>query len=310
MKREGNTLSAYIRCLFDSGSADPLTKSSKTSTTNAHVGILAHCTELEMRALLPHLEAHTGFANRFLWISASRKKLVPIPDPMPDYEVKEIQERIIDARSFARGVKRVLFDAEARAFWIKIYPDLSAEIPGSIGSTLGRAEAHVLRLSLIYALLDKSDCIKKIYLDSALAFWKYSEASVRHVFQETQLSALAAKIYQIIKNGPVTATELSRKLNGNSTKAEIEEALKELESIISVDKKKPKGGRKPITLYRIKTMADVATDERINSFSDGKNINVPLNNIAVKSDDYLSDSLFSLNPYPKTATEIPVRIPA
>lgn len=47
-----------------------------------------------------------------------------------------------------------------RALWQAIYHDLSEGKPGLLGAVLSRAEAQVLRLSVFYALLDKSDMVK------------------------------------------------------------------------------------------------------------------------------------------------------
>ncbi|WP_198013794.1 toprim domain-containing protein [Desulforegula conservatrix] len=310
MKREGNTLSANLRYLFDSGSSDPLTKTTKIRTTNAHVGIVAHCTEIEMKAHLPNLEAHTGFANRFLWISASRKKIIPFPEPMPEHEVMGIQCKINEAIKYSKKVGRLNFDDEARMMWAKIYPEISAEIPGSIGSILGRAEAHMIRLSLIYAILDSSESIKKVHLQAAQSFWRYSEASARHIFKETQLSGLAAKIYKIIEKGQVTSTELIKNLGNNYSKSKLEEALKELEHIIVSEKIKGKS-KKPTTIFRIKALSDAKPYEFINSYGSGNKASIPQGqNIVLKSDDYIEKQLNSLNSFEFSLSDAPERIPA
>ena len=51
-----------------------------------------------------------------------------------------------------------------------------------LGAILGRAEAQVLRLALIYALLDGSAFIDEPHMLAALACWDYAEASARFVF--------------------------------------------------------------------------------------------------------------------------------
>jgi len=49
-------------------------------------------------------------------------------------------------------------DEAARAIWCDVYGNLSEAKPGLAGALLARAEAHVMRLALIYALLDRSVC--------------------------------------------------------------------------------------------------------------------------------------------------------
>ena len=83
-KREGNTLSSIVRTLFDSGNAEPLTKSSRIKCTEAHVGITAHITLFELKKLLTENDKLNGFGNRFLWICSRRSKLVAFPEPLSD----------------------------------------------------------------------------------------------------------------------------------------------------------------------------------------------------------------------------------
>jgi hypothetical protein len=53
----------------------------------------------------------------------------------------------------------VEFGAEAKRLWEQVYADLSEGRPGLLGAIVGRAEAHVVRLGLIYNLLDCSETI-------------------------------------------------------------------------------------------------------------------------------------------------------
>jgi hypothetical protein len=74
---------------------------------------------------------------------------------------------------FAHGVGEMRRDAEARAMWHEVYPELSGERGGLFGSLTSRAEAHALRLSCIYALLDRSTEVRRCHLEASLALWKY-----------------------------------------------------------------------------------------------------------------------------------------
>ena len=48
---------------------------------------------------------------------------------------------------------------EAVEAWAAAYPELSAERPGLVGAIIARAEAQVIRLALIFALLDRRNAI-------------------------------------------------------------------------------------------------------------------------------------------------------
>jgi hypothetical protein len=56
--------------------------------------------------------------------------------------------------------------------WIDVYLELSAERPGLAGAATARAEAHTVRLAVIYALLDLSEQICPEHLEAALAVWQ------------------------------------------------------------------------------------------------------------------------------------------
>ncbi len=89
------------------------------------------------------------------------------------------QEAIV----FARSVGRMERTAEAAAMWRAIYSKLSAKPPGLLGAATARAEAQVVRLSLLYALLDRATAIGTEHLTAALALWRYCADSARHIFE-------------------------------------------------------------------------------------------------------------------------------
>lgn len=66
MERDGNTLSPVIRCAWDSGNLQTLTKNSPAKATGAHISIIGHITREELVRLLTATEAGNGFGNRFL----------------------------------------------------------------------------------------------------------------------------------------------------------------------------------------------------------------------------------------------------
>src|SRR5262249_12797406 len=63
------------------------------------------------------------------------------------------------------------------------YDELTAERPGIQGDLLARAQAHVLRLSMLFALLDCAPVVDAVHLTAALAWWDYVVASVGLIFE-------------------------------------------------------------------------------------------------------------------------------
>lgn len=52
----------------------------------------------------------------------------------------------------ARNAGQVTMSPAAASDWARIYPVLSADHPGLLGSLIARAEAQVVRLAMLYAL--------------------------------------------------------------------------------------------------------------------------------------------------------------
>lgn len=102
-------------------------------------------------------------------------------------------------------------DEDANLLWDSLYPELSAEIPGKFGAAIGRAEAQVVRISMILALLDQSRIIKVEHLKAALALWDYFLDSARYLFLRRLDDPHAHKIFLALRKCPtgLTRTEIS-----------------------------------------------------------------------------------------------------
>ena len=248
IKREGNTLSPIIRNIWDNGNIDPLTKTSKISATGAHIGILTHITIAELSKMLNETETLNGFANRFLWACVRRSKLVPFPEPMDPGKLYFIQEKLMEIILANKTIGRMEFSPQAKQRWLHEYENISKERTGLIGSVMNRAEAQVLRLSMLYALLDSSAEIKTKHLEAALAMWNYCEQSVSFIFAERSEDPTADRILMALKDGPKSKTELHGIFKRHKSAQEISRALRELisQNKIKQEKVATKGAPKSV----------------------------------------------------------------
>ena len=167
--RQGNVLSAILRQAWETGDLRTLTKSNPARATGAHVSIIGHITAEELTRNLSATESANGFANRFLWFAVRRSNLLPEggqPDPA---RIAPLEARLASAIEFATTPREMSRDAEARELWAGIYADLSRGRPGLAGALTGRAEAHVMRLALIYALMDQAPVIRAEHLLAGVA---------------------------------------------------------------------------------------------------------------------------------------------
>lgn len=199
LQRDGNTLSAIIRQAWDSGDIRVMTKNNPASTSGAHISIIAHITANELRRYLDRTEAGNGFANRFLFLCVKRSKCLPHGGSLSDDDLRPLAQALAQAVGFARTTGRVEMNAEARALWEAVYPRLSEGLPGMLGAITSRAEAQVIRLALLYALLDQSPHIGAPHLKAALALWDYCEASARYVFGSALGDPVADEILRALR---------------------------------------------------------------------------------------------------------------
>ena len=206
IRREGSTLTTTVREAWDSGNLKVTTKNSPARTTGAHISITGHITQEELRHCLAVVEGFNGFANRFLWPCVRRSKLLPFGGEPVDLE--PFVTRLRTAVNFAKSAGRLTRDEEADRLWAAVYEELAASHQGLFGAVTSRAEAQVLRLSMIYALLDESAIIRAEHLRAARALWKYCEDSARYIFGDSTGDRLADKVLAIIRTGPVTTKEI------------------------------------------------------------------------------------------------------
>jgi hypothetical protein len=206
--REGNTLSPVLRKAWDSGSLRTLTKNSPACATGAHISMIAHITEEELRRYLDRTEAANGYANRHLYLCVRRARELPWGGGVVASEA--LSARLSAAVLHGRRTEKVTMDMPARQAWERVYSALSRERDGLLGAVTGRAEAHVVRLALLYALLDCATSIGEPHLFAALALWRYAEDSARYIFGETIGDPIADEILDHLRRAPggMTRTEI------------------------------------------------------------------------------------------------------
>ncbi len=231
MERAGNNLSAVLRDAWGRGDLRMLTKNSPARATGAHISILGHITQSELLRYLNSTEASNGFANRFLWACVKRSKTLPEGGNFRAEDHPELFGRLTESIKFGKQPRELRRDEDATAIWRSVYDQLSEGKPGMFGSVTGRAEAQVVRLSLIYALLDCSEVIRPAHMLAALAVWDYCEASARYIFGDSLGHPDADRILAELRTTPegLTRTEIRDLFKRHRSETAINSALDCLE---------------------------------------------------------------------------------
>lgn len=228
MKRQGNKLSDIIRNSWDGKDLRTLVKTNPLRATAPHISIIGHITADELRMSLDRTSMANGYANRFLFVSIRRARLLPHGGNLSEETVKGLALLTQEAVSKARAIKRVIMTNDARTAWEKIYATLSEGQPGLLGAIIGRAEAQTIRLALLYSLLDGKSEIDVVHLKAAAAVWGFCEASARYIFGDLLGDPLADEIMNGLRHAGdqgLTRTDISKLFSGNRGSDQIGRAL-------------------------------------------------------------------------------------
>jgi hypothetical protein len=230
MRREGCTLSPVIRSAWDSGNLRSITKNSPARATGAHISIIGHITKDELRRLFTETESANGFGNRFLWLAVRRSKCLPEGGNIDAENLNDLVLQLHEAVEFARNAEEVTRSEDARELWHIVYPELLKGKPGLLGAITARSEAQVLRLSAIFALLDRSTKIEVEHHRAALALWNYCDRSAKWIFATATGDNHADRILLALRavgSSGITQTEISERVcNKNVSSNALSAALR------------------------------------------------------------------------------------
>jgi hypothetical protein len=264
MARKENTLSPVLRLAWDGKTLNTLTRGETQRATDAHISLVGHIVRDELRRHLNQTETANGFGNRFLWVCARRSKSLPFGGGVP--ELAGLVERLRERVKAARGMGWVGWSGAAAQMWIAVYDVLSEARPGLAGAVTGRAEAQVLRLATLYAVLDGKDRIDHEHLMAALAVWEYCEASAKYIF--THGERLEQRLMELLQQAPrgLTRDEIREHLGHHLPADRIVAALTSFAEagLICREQRTHTGGR-PAELWRLTNPTGEAAEPRFPS---------------------------------------------
>ncbi len=253
MAREGSTLSPVVRDAWDGVPMGRVLAREHAIVHGHHVGVVAHITPVELRAKLSGTDAANGFGNRFIWLAVRRTRLVPFPVSPVERVDQGLLATVGAAIAEAQAPGEVPWSPDARDAWEDLYLELSLRRPyGLLAAMTARTEAQIVRLALVYALLDRSAVIDVPHLRAARALWDYAERSVRHVFGDSTGDRHADALRLQLADGPLQWEDAKRALGVRSA-AELESAVALLESLGIAERTKVRvpGSKRPATVIRL-----------------------------------------------------------
>jgi hypothetical protein len=100
-----------------------------------------------------------------------------------------------------------------------------------LGAVMGRAEAQVMRLACLYALLDCSATIRRPDLEAALELWRYAADSARFIFGDAMGDPTADAVLGALREAGeagMTRTQIRDLLKRHANRASVDRALESL----------------------------------------------------------------------------------
>ncbi|MGH2835809.1 MAG: DUF3987 domain-containing protein [Solirubrobacteraceae bacterium] len=230
VSREISTLSPTLRSAWDGRPLAILTRTAPARATDAHISVIGHITATELRAHINPVELANGLLNRFLLLGCRRVRLLPEggdPDPLKG---TGLNRRLQATLGSAQRAGQLRLSTPASRAWTDTYQRLAQPQPGIAGAISARAEAHTIRLALLYTLLDGAREIQPEHLTAALTLWDYAQRSATWALERTASDPLARQIHSALDHAPdgLTRTQLRDLLHRNPTTQQLDHVLAQL----------------------------------------------------------------------------------
>jgi hypothetical protein len=230
MQRQGNTLDDLLKQAWDGNRLGTQTKSPMNATGHL-ISVIAHDTFVSLTENLPVVSTQDGFGNRFLLTCVKRSKSLPSPPAFDQTALAGFVSGLQAALRAGRLVGEMTRTAKAEAAWRDgLYEQLNQPKPGLYGALVSRGHVQVLRMSMIFALLEQRREIGVGHLEAASAVWRFCADSVRYLFGERQGSPIAEKVLDELRHAPdgLTRTQLHARFNRHLTQGQLLAALIQL----------------------------------------------------------------------------------
>jgi hypothetical protein len=249
--RELSTLSPTLRSAWDGRPLALLTRTAPARATEAHISIIGHITQTELRRHTTTVEIANGFLNRFVFAAVRRVRLLPEggdPDPLKGTGLSRYLTTVL---THAHTAGKVTLTHDARELWWHTYPQLTQPADGLLGQLTARAEAHTIRLALTYTLLDGQKTISPQHLHAALALWNYAQRSAAWALGQTTGDPLAEHIHAALANSPdgLTRTQIRDLCQRNLPADRVEQALASLTAAGRAQRQRTLTGGRPAELW-------------------------------------------------------------
>ena len=252
-KGESNIITQVLRDAWDGGNLTTLIKNNRDISTNPHISIIGHITPTELLDNISKSDLSNGFANRFLWVFVQMTKELPFGGDLKDSDLMSIVEKVRSIIEWVNVQKEIemIWDEGAKQTWRDSYGDLVQDFEGVLGTVTSRAAPQVLRLTMLFAVMEKDNVMKKEHLKAALTLWRYALRSADFIFGNNMNGKTQNKILlglTTYKKG-LSKTQIHKLFNNHALKEDINASLSYLSQIGKIYKQTIPTNGKNKTIY-------------------------------------------------------------
>jgi hypothetical protein len=224
--RKGSTLEKVWNMAWDGRTLENNARHTEKST-NPHICCVAHITPESFRYAIDRasggLGFTNGFLNRFITVQAIRERILPMGGNLPD--VSDCVQQIRDAMAWLGLVnggppKRIQWHPSTSSEWRDFVVGSDGDHPflDGIRPIAARLKPLVMRIAMLYAVIDRQDQIQLHHLRAAKAMCLQCIDSSRLLFakggQCHRSRSLHDRVLSAIHAGNYTRTTLSHALGG------------------------------------------------------------------------------------------------
>ena len=230
--REISTLSPTLRSAWDGRPLAILTRTAPARATQAHIAVIGHITQDEFRRHTTTIELANGYLNRILLVACRRQRLLPEGGQHDPLAGTGLTHLLAATLKHAQAAGEVRLDQDGRELWHHTYRQLAEPHSGIVGQITARAEAHTIRLALLYALTDGQRQIGPQHLHAALALHDYAVRSAAWALTGATGQPLAEQIHAALAANPagLTRSQISDTLKHNQPAGQLDSALRALQA--------------------------------------------------------------------------------
>lgn len=254
--REISTLSPTLRSAWDGRPLAILTRTAPARSSSAHISVIGHITQHELCRHITAVELSNGYLNRILLIACRRQRLLPEGGNPAPLAGTGLDRMLAAALKHAQTAGEIRLGDPARELWHHAYHELAKQpADGTVGQITARAEAHVIRLALLYTLADGQSQISAAHLTAALNLHDYAARSAGWALTGATGRPLAEQIHAALRAHPggLSRSQISGLLSHNQPAGEIDTALQALQSAGRATVTRQATGGRPAQLWTTTT---------------------------------------------------------